>query len=170
MKLELYTPTITLTVDLTTEQVNEILGIALDYACGIPDESPIIPPAVSPVKPPVTKETSASVPVAKEPKKELPKESTSKPGFSGFLYIRCEECGKFKGFMPKTPITKYHCDCGHTTHLEVMTPMKVNCKCGAQFKYQTNALDSTVSIDCYSCGSPVDLEYHGKRNEYLTIT
>lgn len=166
MKLELYTSDISLTVDLNPEKVTEILRLALDYSCGIDHGSPVtIPPVVSPIKPPVINEN----PAPKEYKKELPKESTSKPGFSGFLYIRCEECGKFKGFMPKTPITKYRCDCGHTTHLEVMTPMKVNCKCGAQFKYQTNALDSTVSIDCYSCGSPVDLEYHGKKNEYLTI-
>lgn len=172
MNLDLYTPTISLSVDLTPEQVTEILGIALSYACGVPYEKPMTPPVVSSVKPPeppIIEETTVLTPAPKEPKKGIPKESTSKPGFSGFLYIKCEECGQFKAFMPKAPLTKYHCDCGHTTHLEVMTPMKVNCKCGKQFKYLTNALDSVISIDCLSCGSPVDLEYHGKCKEYHTI-
>lgn len=166
--LEIHTALSTLKVDIeiTPEQVPDIFRVFLDYVYGTP-KSPIAPP----VKPPIIEESPAPVPVPpKEPKKEIPKESTSKSAFKGFLYIKCEKCGQFKAFMPKTPISKYHCDCGHTTRLEVMTPMKVNCKCGKHFSYQTNALDSTISINCFSCGAPVDLEYHEKRNEYLTIT
>lgn len=72
MNLELYTPTITLSVDLTPEQVNGILSTALSYACGVPYEKPMTPPVVSSVKPPeppIIEETTVLTPAPKEPKK-----------------------------------------------------------------------------------------------------
>ena len=89
--------------------------------------------------------------------------------YVGYLYVKCESCGKTKGFCVKTPIKRHSCECGHATALENMKPMTAKCKCGAYFKYLTNLTDSVVSIDCHKCGAPVDLEYHEKNNEYTTI-
>lgn len=164
MKIRIDTPLAKLTADLTEEQVAEILGIALDYAVGF--ERPIQPESIDPT--PV--EVSAPVPVEpvimRNPTSPNPTEIVE---YKGFMYIECEKCHKFKAFMPKTPISKYRCDCGYTTHLTSMRTMRVDCKCGSKFKYLTNALEGLLSIDCYNCGSPVDLEYHERKKEYTTI-
>lgn len=164
MWIKIDTPIVRMSVDLTEDQVAEILGIALDYAVGYD-------PSVSsePQTPTTTVETA---PALAEPVMQWnPKapEPTKTVEFKGFLYLKCEECGKFKAFMPKTPISKYRCDCGHTTYLKDMKAVRVKCKCGASFKYLTNATDDLISIDCYNCGSPVDLEYHERKKEYVTI-
>ena len=163
MKIRVETPIATLSADLTKEQVTDILGLALDYAVGLDSNSlsePMIPESIVET-PPVPAEP---VKVVTHSIQDCPKNE-----YKGFLYLKCEECGKLKGFMPKTPIHKYRCDCGHITYLKDMKAMRVSCKCGAKFKYTTNATDSVVSIDCYNCGSPVDLEYHERKHEYLTI-
>ena len=163
MKIRIETPIAVLSADLTKEQVTDVLGLALDYAVGLDSNSlsePMIPEA-----------TMETHPVPAEPvqMETHPIQTTPMNEYRGFLYLKCEECGKQKGFMPKIPITKYRCDCGHITYLKDMKAMRVSCKCGAKFKYTTNIKDSTVSIDCYNCGSPVDLEYHERKHEYLTI-
>lgn len=163
MKIRIDTPMARLTADLTKEQVTEILGIALDYAVGfeslVSSEPCITTPAVESAPAPAEPVQKWTHPIQEVPKNE----------YKGFLYLVCEDCGKMKGFMPKTPITKYRCDCGHITYLKDMKAMRVECKCGAKFKYTTNAKGNVLSIDCYNCGSPVDLEYHERKQEYVTI-
>ena len=164
MRIRIDTPIAKLTADLTEEQIAEILGITLDYALGI--ESPILPKPKNPT--PVV----VSAPAPTEPvsvRTTEVSESSARAEFKGFLYLQCKDCGKFKGFMPKTPIHKYHCDCGSTTYLSHMRVMRVDCKCGQKFRYLTNALDSVISMDCMNCGSPVDLEFHERKQEYVTI-
>lgn len=163
MHIKIETSQAKLTADLTEDQVAEILGLVLEYTVGlensVPSEpktpAPVVETAPAPVKPVQTKVTKPAEP--------------QKIELKGFLYLKCEKCGKFKGFMPKNPISKYRCDCGHVTELNDVVVMKVNCKCGQKFKYLTNATETTVSIDCINCGSPVDLEYHERKQEYLTI-
>lgn len=163
MKIRIDTPVARLTADLTEEQVAEILGIALDYAVGYE--------SINSSKPQTPTPTVETAPAPAEPvlNKTYKAPESVRAEFKGFLYLKCEECGKFRPFMPKTPISKYRCDCGHTTYLKDMKAMRVKCKCGASFKYLTNATDSVLSIDCYNCGSPVDLEYHERKKEYVTI-
>ena len=165
MKIRIDTPMAKLTADLTKEQVTEILGIALDYAVGFESLVSSEPSTLEPIEdfaPAPSEPVPVRIPKAPKPVKTVE--------FKGFMYLKCEECGKLKGFMPKTPISNYRCDCGHVTKLQNMTVMRVNCKCGVKFKYLTNAEDSTLSIDCINCGSPVDLEYHERKQEYLTIS
>ena len=159
MKIRIDTPIAKLTADLTEEQVAEILARTLDYAVG---SNSHVPPEPKPVV--VTVPLHPPLPV------RTPKTTDSpKLKFQGFLYIQCEECGQFKGFMPKTPLTDYRCDCGHTTPLHDARVMRVDCKCGQKFKYLTNTKENIVTIDCYNCGSPVDLEFHERKQEYTTI-
>lgn len=164
MRIRIDTPIAKLTADLTEDQVADILGLALDYAVGYePSKSPepktitsVVGTPPAPAVPVIPKETKVPNPPARVE-------------YKGFLYLQCKDCGKFKGFMPKTPISKYHCDCGSITYLNHMRVMRVDCKCGQKFKYLTNSLDSMLSIDCINCGSPVDLEFHERKQEYVTI-
>lgn len=164
MHIRIKTPIAELTADLAEEQVSEILRKALSYALGSDPSVSSQPnnPTSAVVSSPITTE-----PVQK--RTHTLSDFPDKVEFKGFLFLKCEECGKFKAFMPKTPIHKHRCDCGHTTILRDVRAMVVECKCGARFKYLTNAKDSILSIDCYNCGSPVDLEYHERKKEYVTI-
>ena len=164
MKIRIDTPIAKLTADLSEEQVAEILGIALDYAIGLDSSTSSKPQTTTPV---VATPPAPPVPVQNKVIKHL--EPSTKLEYRGFLYLKCEMCGKFKGFMPKTPISTYRCDCGHVTTLRDMRVMRVDCKCGQKFRYLTNAKDNILSIDCINCGSPVDLEYHERKQEFTTI-
>lgn len=157
MRLSINSPIASLVTELPEHQILSIIRTALNYVGKVPEmpEIPVLPPLPLGGKFPEKKEDAPS-PVAK-------------PEFKGFLYIKCEECGKFKGFMPKSPISEYRCDCGHTTPLKDMRVLKAECKCGQKFKYLTNAKDNVISMDCFNCGSPIDLEYHDKKQEYVTI-
>lgn len=165
MRIRIDTPIAKLTADLTEEQVAEILGITLDYALGLDSSVSTKPKNPTPVV--------ETVPAPAEPvpnrTNEVPALNPTKAEYKGFLYLQCEECKKFKGFMPKSPISDYHCDCGHTTHLKDMKALYVTCKCGSEFKYLTNSKDEYVTIDCLNCGAPVDLEYHSRNHNYTTI-
>jgi hypothetical protein len=169
------TPVARLAVDLPEDRVMALLRMALNYASGMTgdielEEKPVNAPAAKIIKNPIA--NTANVRIVAETKPSLPEEEIKKPGpaaYKGFLYVKCESCGKTRGFCVKTPIKKHSCECGHTTALEDMKPMTVKCKCGAYFTYLTNITDTITSIDCLKCGAPVDLEYHEKNNEYTTI-
>ena len=164
MRIRIDTPLAKLTADLSEDQVAEILGIALDYAVGYDPSKSLEPKTPAPVV------ETAPAPAEPVQSKVTPvPETPARVEYKGFLYLQCKDCGKFKGFMPKTPIHKYHCDCGSTTYLNSMRVMRVECKCGQKFKYLTNALDSVITMDCMNCGSPIDLEFHERKQEYVTI-
>lgn len=100
---------------------------------------------------------------------EAPKESETINHYKGFLLIKCQHCGKIKGFCPKEPISEYRCKCGGSTPLINLVPAHLNCKCGSHFKYKTNITDERFEYNCLECGSPVDLELNSRRNTYVTI-
>lgn len=173
MRVSINSPIASLVVDLPEHEVLSLIRVALNYVGKVP-EIPVLPPLPIGGKFPEKKVEMNNV-----IKEALSKSSTpitlegasipAKAEYKGFLYIKCEECGKFKGFMPKSPISEYHCDCGHVTKLVKMRAMYANCKCGQKFKYLTNADDKTLSLDCINCGAPIDLEYHDKNQVYQTI-
>ena len=90
--------------------------------------------------------------------------------YRGFLLIKCEHCGKIKGFCAKTPISEFTCDCGEKTELYDLKPAHLHCKCGSNWKYKTNITDETFDYNCLNCGSPIYLELNSRRNTYVTIT
>lgn len=96
-------------------------------------------------------------------------EKTQEEGYKGFLLIKCEKCGKIKGFCSKHSLRYHECECGHRTELGDMRPLHLHCKCGSHYKYQTNVQDAELAYRCLNCGSPVDLELNGRRNAYVTI-
>lgn len=90
--------------------------------------------------------------------------------YKGFLYIRCEKCGKARGFCLKYPSDRAFCQCGHETKLLGLRKMKVRCRCcGSAFDYMTNMQGEAFTADCLKCGAPVDLELHSKTDEYISI-
>lgn len=107
---------------------------------------------------------------AKQEEKEPEKAQEHEPEeYKGFLLIKCEHCGKIKGFCAKTPISEFVCDCGGKTELYGLKPAHLHCKCGSNWKYKTNITDETFYYNCLNCGSPVDLELNSRRNTYVTI-
>lgn len=90
--------------------------------------------------------------------------------YKGFLLIKCEHCGKLKGFCAKTPIREYSCECGGKTELHDLKVAHLNCKCGNHYKYKTNITEERFDYKCLNCGSPVDMELNSRRNTYVTIT
>lgn len=75
----------------------------------------------------------------KEPEKtEEPQDMEHPDGYKGFLYIKCDKCGKEKGFCAKEKIKSYKCECGKETELVNLKPLYTKCKCGNEFKYMTN--------------------------------
>ena len=102
-------------------------------------------------------------------KQEAPEEHEPEE-YRGFLLIKCEHCGKIRGFCAKTPTTEHRCECGGRTKLHDLKPAYLKCKCGGQYKYKTNITDETFEYNCLNCGSPVDLELNSRRNTYVTIS
>ena len=91
-------------------------------------------------------------------------------GHRGFLLIKCDKCGKIKGFCAKEPTTEFWCTCGEKSELpERLTQAILRCECGSIWKYRTNATDDVIEYNCISCGAPVDMQYNQKRNRYETI-
>ncbi len=94
------------------------------------------------------------------------------PTARGFLIVECEGCGRKRAFCSKTPIISSPCQaCGTETPLDInaMRPVHARCKCGRSFKYMTNATTETISINCISCGAPIDLQLNGKARAYVTL-
>lgn len=88
--------------------------------------------------------------------------------YKGFLYIKCEACGKIKGFCTKG-ISGHTCTCGHVTPLKNLRPLHVNCQCGKSFKYLTNLEEEMFDIPCIECGNPVAVSWNPKKKLYQTI-
>lgn len=161
MKITVNSPIARIEAHLPEDHVKDLLQLVIERVTGRPGA--VLQPVDAP---------AADVPAPKiiipgdSPK---PQGNHTEPGYRGFLYVKCEECGTTKGFCAKAPLQEYRCDCGHKTPLSNLKPMYVNCECGENFKYLTNLTDATASMDCIRCGSPVDLEFHDKKGVYQTI-
>lgn len=90
-------------------------------------------------------------------------------GYSGFLHIKCEKCGNVHTYCSKEKIRYSKCMCNHSTRLTGLKRAFVECKCGGTFRYFTNITDDQFEIDCYKCGSPVDMELNSRRQTFITM-
>ena len=98
-----------------------------------------------------------------------PEETREPDEYRGFLLIKCEKCGKIKGFCTKTTTSRHRCECGHLTELKDLKRAYLECKCGGHYKYNTNITDDVFDFPCLNCGSPVDMELNKRRNTYVTV-
>lgn len=90
-------------------------------------------------------------------------------GYGGFLYIKCPDCGKIKGFCAKARLSNFRCECGSTTKLENLVPLFLHCECGRNARYLTNMEEPVFDIVCYDCGNPVPVAWNAKKRQYETI-
>lgn len=102
---------------------------------------------------------------------EINKNMTQEPrGYTGFLHIRCEHCGKTKTFCTKHQLSYYGCkECGKKTDLKNLKLAFINCECGGTTKYFTNETAELIELNCINCGMPVALKYNAKKKLYETI-
>lgn len=113
-------------------------------------------------------------PVREEPEvapMENNKNLTWKPrGYTGFLHIRCEHCGKTKTFCAKHQLSYYGCkECGKKTDLKDLKQAFINCECGGTARYFTNETAELIELNCINCGMLVALKYNAKKKLYETI-
>ena len=123
--------------------------------------------------------TAAATPSQDKPKAEAeetedtgPEASFSRRAVKGFLIVECESCGQTREFCSRAEITSNRChSCGHVTTLDktYMRPAYAKCKCGREFKYQTNATGDAITINCIACGSPIDMQLNGRGTAYVTL-
>lgn len=123
--------------------------------------------------------TAADTPPQDKPKAETedaedtgPEASFSRRAVKGFLIVECENCGQTREFCSRAEITSNRChSCGHVTTLDktYMRPAYAKCKCGREFKYQTNSTGDTITINCIACGSPIDMQLNGRGTAYVTL-
>lgn len=123
--------------------------------------------------------TAAASPPQDKPEAEAedtedtgPEASFSRRAVKGFLIVECEKCGQTREFCSRADITSNRChSCGHVTTLDktYMRPAYAKCKCGREFKYQTNATGDTITINCIACGSPIDMQLNGRGTAYVTL-
>lgn len=123
--------------------------------------------------------TAAATPSQDKPKAEAeetedagPEASFSRRAVKGFLIVECESCGQTREFCSRAEITSNRChSCGHVTTLDktYMRLAYAKCKCGREFKYQTNATGDTITINCIACGSPIDMQLNGRGTAYVTL-
>lgn len=101
---------------------------------------------------------------------KTPADCYNKNGYTGFLIIKCRQCGDEHPFCTKTPMKSSTCSkCGATTELSGMRPAYIHCECGKDFRYMTNIQDKQFTYTCFKCGSPVEMELNGKGNAFITI-
>ena len=126
-------------------------------------ENPDFKEAVPPQEP-VREETEAA---PMKTNKNLTRESR---GYTGFLHIRCEHCGKTKTFCAKHQLSYYGCkECGGKTDLKDLKRAFINCECGGMARYLTNETAELIELNCINCGMPVALKYNAKKKLYETI-
>ena len=92
---------------------------------------------------------------------------TCRTGYTGFLYIRCQHCGKERGFCAKLPVSESQCrDCGEKTPLKNLHKVHFTCECGRHFGYFTNITDDMFEIACKDCETPNTIFRNPKTGDY----
>ena len=122
------------------------------------------------------------LPKTELPKTELPqmqeseeKEVTAPPDerkkYTGFLHIKCPDCGNTASFCTKKGVIGVNCnECGcRELFEEPLKQVLVNCECGERSRYLTNRTEEMFDISCINCGTPVAVKYNEKKGIYETI-
>lgn len=181
MNVSIKTPYAEMSFEMSQDGVKHLVQTAIELA--VPVEPPVPPREVDDPPEPKSQELEPEQKKAARSRVEAmfgARETWSTPAasggreeeresYKGFLFIRCEACGKEKGYCSKHPMTFHKCECGHHTDLHDLKPVHAYCKCGRQYKYRTNISDPRLTISCLSCGAPVDLELNGKETAYVTV-
>lgn len=82
----------------------------------------------------------------------------SKKPIRGFFYLKCDACGKIKGFYTKEYLEHHECTCGQRNDVLGARLAYFSCKCGHKLRYHTNMPGQSFEMICHNCGAPVDME------------
>ncbi len=148
-------------VNLSQDQETKLFTQIMRVIFGIKADDAI---AINPVK--------QAPEVIPEPVVKVPQEAAAKvPGYKGFMLMKCEHCGKVRGYCAKDEQNKYICiSCKKATAFkDDIKRLYMNCKCGTISVYWTNITDNVTEIDCIECGAPVAVKYNDKKNVYETL-
>lgn len=185
MQITMKTPFGEMNFDMPQEKVSDLIQRAIQYAAG---QEQATTPEIPLSAPQVAHEPPKPQQVGNKPHRRIDslfgdfrgsKTGMDKPEaqqeyepeeYKGFLLIKCEHCGKIKGFCAKTPIRDFSCECGGKTELHDLKMAYLHCKCGSNWKYKTNVTEEKFEYNCLNCGSPVDMELNSRRNTYVTIS
>lgn len=165
MKIEIKTKFTKMSFEMTEDNANELIAKAVHYSQSYlrgqgkepkVEEAPVVEIVPKPEpKPFITR------PV-------VPAKDDIRP-YRGFMYIKCEKCGREKAYCAKIPRFDHRCECGHHTELMNLKPAHVNCKCGGSFTYMTNIQDDGFTMPCFNCGSKVDMVLNGRETAYIAF-
>ena len=193
MNLQIKTEHAVMEFEMTHANALSLISMAIKYARGeTPDAEPAALPQEDTVAeakteeqltaPPAEKPAPRSrveklfgdrsqwnMPAADPEKKANSHTREGQEGYKGFLYIECEACGEVKGFCTKYHITHHKCKCGHDNELTDLRAAHVKCKCGASFTYNTNIPRDDFTIDCLTCGAPVDMTLGKQKTAFVTV-
>ena len=87
--------------------------------------------------------------------------------YRGTLFVRCPHCGREFFYYQNEPTSECtRCNCGNSFWLEDMKLIRAYCKCGNRICAITNESSDIVTINCHTCGAPLDLEYNKKESRY----
>ena len=94
-------------------------------------------------------------------------------GYTGFLLIKCEHCGKVKAYHARSATTEHICrDCGETTVLREgkMTTAEFYCPdCGNTWRYKTNIEDAQIQHRCLNCNGQMTARWDPNAKGYVTL-
>lgn len=183
MKIEIKTKFTKMSFEMTEDNANELIARAVHFSQGYlrgqgkkdqpeeVEEKPVVEIAPKPFagKPVVQSRVESRVERVFGAKSEWATHSSDGRPYRGFLYIKCEKCGREKAYCAKVPTYDHRCECGHYTDLKDLKPAHVNCKCGGSFKYLTNIKDDGFSMHCLNCGSQVDMVLNGRETAFVTF-
>lgn len=196
MQVTVKTPFGEMNFDIPPDKVSDLMQRAIQYAAGEEPEKPEpapTPPSVAqeppkapePIRKPQSRvermfgnfraaevtTTQEAVPDDGDGKTYAASDRPEEPQqlYKGFLLVKCEKCGKLRGFCAKTPTAYSKCECGHRTELHDLRPVFLKCKCGSVFKYKTNVTEEIFDFPCLKCGNPVDLQLNKRGTAYVTI-
>ena len=87
--------------------------------------------------------------------------------YKGFLWIRCDGCGRVRGVNVKMPTSEFNCACGAKMPLAGSKAAAFSCSsCGKSFRYRTNLRVSSFEIECLNCKAPNTLMFNQRKNRY----
>ena len=82
-------------------------------------------------------------------------------GVKGFVYLECPSCGdQFSIFLrePKNDVICRNCKGHIPLRLKETARARVRCgKCGNELNYRTTYQGDFFTVECRTCGAPVDL-------------
>ena len=90
--------------------------------------------------------------------------------YRGFMYIKCQKCGREVGRYQRNNILFWKCNCGAKTQFDdPLVPLMVSHECGLRIQYKTNKTEPMFEMTCFDCGAPVTVEWDAKRQLYKTV-